>query len=191
MNFSDILSSGSGIPIGAAGVLLSIILYFFYLKNLSDLLKAIRLPNRRMKPAAVWLILLIAFNGLFKFLFYFLVYNHIEIFIGFIVFTYLISIFVVVWHFRMVRRIADSIEAEYDSRNIPIEHRPSSQTGTFMGVLMLLNEVHLIGTLGKLIALSFFIVMIAYWVRTYKFKKEIQVMSSHQDEESLIFNDLN
>ncbi|MFA6059566.1 MAG: hypothetical protein WC756_15270 [Taibaiella sp.] len=182
MNFSDILSSGTVMFTGTlVGALLIVMLHFFYLKNLSDLLKAIRAPNRKMKPAAVWWILLNAFGGLFKIPVYFLVYNHIEIAIGLIVLGYLVVVFVVVWHFRIVYRIADSIEAEYNSRNIPVEHRPGSRIGAFMaisGALTLLNEIPYTGVIGKLTTLVFIIGMIAYWVRTYKFKKEIQAMPS-------------
>lgn len=171
------------------------VIYFFYLKNLHDLLKAIREPNRRISPKAVWLILLQVVNSFLKIpVFYFSYNGQREIAIGIVVLTYLIAIFVVIWHFRIVRAVADSIEAEFDSRRIPIEYRPSYQTGMFMAVsaaFTLLIEIPYIGILGSIAGLAFFIGMLAYWVRTNKFKKEIKSLPEYQDDESLIFNDLN
>jgi hypothetical protein len=170
-------------------------IYFFYLKNLYDLLKLIKEENRRIAPKAVWFILLNIFSAFLKIpIFYFSYEGQREIAIGIVVLTYLIAIFVIIWHFRIVRAVADSIEAEFDSRKIPIEYRPSYQTGMFMsvsGAVTLINEVPYIGIIGSLAGLAFFIGMIAYWVRTYKFKKEIKLLPEYQDEESLIFNDLN
>lgn len=170
-------------------------IYFFYLKNLYELLNAIRESNRRISPKAVWLILLQVVNSFLKIpIFYFSYEGQREIAIGIVILTYLIAIFVIIWHFRIVRAVADSIEAEFDSRKIPIEYRPSYQTGMFMVIsaaFTLLVEIPYIGILGSIAGLAFFIGMIAYWVRTCKFKNEIKSLPVYQDEESLIFNDLN
>lgn len=167
---------------------------FFYLKNLSDLLKVIRLPNRRMSPGQVWLLLISLVNVALTFSLVLL--NKLE-YIGhwaFKVTSVAISLFVILWQFRMVYRIADSIEAEYDSRGISIEHRPTFQTGMFMAAARaasLLTAVPDIAFVGYLANLAYVCGVIAYWVRTYKFRKELQAMGAYvEDKESTIFKDL-
>lgn len=172
------------------------VIQFLFLKNLSDLLKAVRAPNRRMQPGQVWLVLLGLSNILFVIPSLYAVYTgeSMELLLTLsVVLSYLVSIFVLVWEFRMVRRIAESIEAEFDSRSIPIEYRPSYQTGMFMVVsnaFTLLRDVPFVGFLGSIANLAYLIGLIAYWVRTHKYKREIQMLPQHQDEESTIFKDI-
>jgi len=175
------------------GPVLVTVIFFFYLRNLRDLLSAVREPNRKMQPNQVWLIMLNPFNSLLRMIpYYFGIRSDVYI-IGTTVVVYLIAIFIVFWHFRIVRGVAESIEAEYDSRSIPIEYRPTSQQGNFMAVfaaMTLLSEVPYVSGIGKLASLAFLIAMIVYWVKTARFKKEILAMDKFQDEESIIFKDI-
>jgi hypothetical protein len=175
-----------------AGFILGLLLYFFYLKNLYDLLKTIREPNRKMPPGQVWLVL-ITFTSVFIALLQNLFYDMTNLLWFLVALTYAIKIFVLVWNFRMVTRIADSIEAEYDSRAIPMEHRPTYQTGMLMCVcsaLTLLQGIPYLGFIGSIAAILYLIVFIMYWVRTWEFKKKLQALGQYQDEESIIFKDL-
>jgi uncharacterized membrane protein len=176
------------------GVALFGILFYLYLKNLSDLLKAVREHNRRIKPSSVWLLYLSVLNSLLTIPVFLFAYDYPSLIIVIRILSYAVSLFMVIWYFKIVKGIATSIEAEFDSRSIPIEYRPSYQTGMFMTISLattLVKEIPYIGFLGSIAILTYVIGWIAYWVRTYKFKKELQALSQHQDEESLIFNDLN
>lgn len=180
---------GAGLGLVVAGVI-----QVLFLKNLYDLLNAIREPNRRMQPGLVWLVLIGLLNIVLAVPLGYATYKgEQEMVTLFSVLIYLISAFVVVWEIRMVRLIADSIEAEYDSRGIPIEYRPSYQTGMFMvvsnGLTLLrgLSFVPILAILGYLAQIAYLIGVIAYWVRTHKYKKDIRSLPLYQDEESLIF----
>lgn len=194
MDFSNYFDSDFSIVyISLFYALIGAVIYFFYLKNLYDLLKAVREPNRAMEPRLVWFIMLNFAGYLIRTSGYFLNYDDQTLWWILTLANYMVAIFVVIWHYRIVRAVAASIEAEYDSRDIPIAYRPTSQAGTFMaasGGLMLLAQVPLIGIIGSLASLAYLISFIVYWVRTARFKKEIQAMAMHQDEESLIFKDL-
>jgi hypothetical protein len=193
MNFLDHFGSESSYYLFSFfGIIINIVLIFLYLKNLKGLLTVIREPNRAMKPDGIWLFFVSIVNNLMNILVSFLDYDSPVINIT-TVLSYMISIFVVFWHYRIVQAVATSIEAEYDSRSIPIEHKPTLQTGMFMIVaqaLVLIHDVPYIGVIGKFAAYGYFIGLILYWVRTWKFKKEIAAMSVSQDEDSLIFKDL-
>lgn len=192
---NDFFSDSSGLLAGMLiGVVIGAVFYFFYLKNLYDLLKTVREPNRSMHPNAVWLIALNCVPGLLRMVSFYLTYNNMTTAgVVITVLVYIISIFVVIWHFRVVHAVADSIEAEFDSREIPIEHRPSYQTGIFMavaGAITLFGEVPGLYIIVRLATLAFLIGMIVYWVRVHKYKKEIESLPEHHDSESMIFKDL-
>lgn len=176
-----------------AGIIIVGVLFLLYLKNLSDLLKAVRKENRTIKPSSVWLMFLNTVNSLLFIPIYLFAYDYPLLVTIVTVIYYGIAVFVVIWNFKIVKGVATSIEAEFDSRNIPIEYRPSYQTGMFMAVsfsITLIKEGPYIGVLGSIASLAYIIGWIAYWVRTHKFKKELQSLPQHEDEESVIFKDL-
>jgi hypothetical protein len=179
--------------ISAGGFIIGFVLQYFFLKNLSDLLRAVRPANRRMPPGRVWVLLVSQVNFVLALLVFFVGYKE-ELGMVYIVATYAIAIFVVVWQFLLVYKVADSIEAEYDSRGIPIEHRPTIQTGLFMAGAnagTLLKDVPLVGWLAGIASFVFLISWIAYWVKTHKYKKELQSMPEIMEEgDSLIFSGL-
>jgi len=171
------------------------VVLFFYLKNLSDLLKAVREPNRRMPPAQVWLLLVGLLNVALTMMLPVL-YSKGIFTVGWAywLFVYGITAFVILWQFRIVYRIADSIEAEYDSRSIPIEHRPTFQTGMFMSAAKVATLIGIIpgaALFSYLANMAYLIGLVAYWVRTHKYKKELRAMGAFTgDTESVIFKDL-
>lgn len=192
-SLDNLFSGGVGLVIIGAfiGLIVGCVIQYFFLKNLNDLMRAIQPANRKMPAAQVWLLMI----GLVNFLIAVLIAIFADtVFMWLlIILSYLISIFIIIWGFRIVYKVADSIEAEYDSRKIPIEYRPTFQTGMFMAVsnaFTLLRDVPYIGLLGKIASLAYFVGWISYWVRTHKYKKEIQALPKYQDEESLIFNNL-
>jgi hypothetical protein len=192
---NEMFSGNAGLFSGMLiGFVIGAVFYFFYLKNLYDLLNVVREPNRTMSPNGVWFIALNCLTSLFRMLSFYFIYKEMPaaaIIVN--VLIYIVGIFVVIWHFRVVRAVADSIEAEFDSRKIPIEHRPSYQTGMFMamaGALTLVGDITGFFILARLITLAFLIGMIVYWVRVHKYKKEIESFPEHHDADSMIFKDL-
>ncbi len=179
--------------ITGVGFIIGLVLQYFFLKNLSDLLKAVRPVNRKMPPGHVWVLLVSQLNFVLSYLFIFAGFSG-ELVLFYNIATYIIAIFVVIWQFRLVYKIADSIEAEYDSRGIPIEHRPSIQTGLAMAganAYSILKEVPVVGLLAGLANFIFLISWIAYWIKTHKYKRELQTMPEiMNDGESLIFSKL-
>ncbi|WP_118973066.1 hypothetical protein [Taibaiella koreensis] len=168
---------------------------FFYLKNLSDLLKMVSAPNRRMPPAQVWLLLVGLLNVVLTMILPVLQYNGVFALEWlYWLCVYGIAAFVILWQFRMVYRIADSIEAEYDSRSIPIEHRPTFQTGMFMAAAKAATLIGIIpgaAIISYLANMAYLIGLVAYWVRTHKYKKELRALGPFTgDTESLVFRDL-
>ncbi len=178
----------------AIGLFIGLIIQFFFLKNISDLLKTVREPNRRMPPGQVWLLLVGLVGSLITLPLLYLGADSTALLTLCTIASYAVSIFVVIWQFRIVYKVADSIEAEYDSRRIPIEHRPSYQTGMFMAVAhagTLLKGVPGISFIGSIASLAYLVGWICYWVRTHKYKQEIKALPEYIEEgESLIFSDL-
>ena len=194
MNFIDSFQSGDTFfwTIVLLTFILTALVLFLYLRNLQGLLTAIREPNRAMAPNGVWLVATSLVNNILSIPLYYLSYDSAVATIVKVL-SYMVLVFVVVWHYKVVQAVASSIEAEYDSRNIPIEHKPTLQTGMFMvgaQALVLLREIPYIGVIGGFAAIAYIVAFILYWVRTWKFKKEIVAMSANQDEDSLIFKDL-
>ena len=190
-NVNNYVAITGAITVG--GFIVGLVLQYFFLKNLSDLLKAVRPMNRKMPPGQVWVLLLGQVNFILGLLYFFIGYEQ-GVSTVYTIVTYAIAIFVVAWQFQLVYKIADSIEAEYDSRGIPIEHRPSIQTGLFMAganAYTILKEVPVVGLLAGLANFIFLISWIAYWIKTHKYKKELQSMPEIMEEgDSLIFSGL-
>ena len=192
MNFSFNYTFSFSAQLGMLAVLG--ILFFLYLQNLSDLLKVVRERNRTIKPSSVWWLSLSAVTTCVSTFSVLFIGNYPILVIVAKVLYYTVSLFIVIWYFKIVKGIAISVEAEFDSREIVIESRPSYQTGMIMTVSLLLTlliEIPYIGFIGALAALSSSIGWVAYWMRTHKLKKKLQALPQHHDEESLIFNDLN
>lgn len=191
MNFSFNYTMSFLAQLGILAVLA--ILFYLYLQNLSDLLKAVRQRNRTIKPSSVWWISLSAVNTLLSTVMNLFMDNYPALVIVFNILYYVIALTVVIWNFKIIRGIAISVEAEFDSRDIPIESRPSYQTGMFMAVTLLLSltiEIPYLRFIGALAIFANILGWIAYWMRTYKLKKRLQALPQYEDEESLIFKDL-
>jgi len=94
-----------------------------------------------------------------------------------------IPLFNIVWQFILVDRIAESIEAEYAMRGLPMERKPTYNLGLAYCILGLL-------TWFPLVFLAQLIVGILYWVKTAEFRRNITAMPPYTDQESAIFNNL-
>lgn len=83
----------------------------------------------------------------------------------------LIPLFGMVWQFIMVNRIADSLKAEFESRNIQVtEARPGAQLGVAYCTLMVCG---IIPILGGLATLAGFVCWIIYWVKINGYKTKL------------------
>ena len=94
-----------------------------------------------------------------------------------------IPLFNIVWQFILVDRVAESIEAEYAMRSLPMERKPTYNLGLAYCILGLL-------TWFPLVFLAQLIVGVLYWVKTAEFRRNITAMPPYTDQESAIFNAL-
>jgi hypothetical protein len=84
----------------------------------------------------------------------------------------LIPLFGIVWHFIVVNRIADSLKAEFQKRNInPGEDRPGAQIGI---AFCILNCCGIVPFIGALAAIGGLVCWIIYWVKIAGFKTKLQ-----------------
>lgn len=85
----------------------------------------------------------------------------------------LIPIFGLVWQFIMVSRIADSLRAEFDDRQIQIsEFRPGYSVGLAYCILFACSIIPFLGFLTSIAGL---ICWIIYWVKISDFKQKLIV----------------
>lgn len=93
----------------------------------------------------------------------------------------LIPLFNFVWHFIIVRNIADSLKAEFADRGIKcVENYPAYGTGIAMSVLFCLI---IIPALNFIAFLAFCIVLIIYWIKIEEYKNKLQLRSNDFDDE--------
>jgi hypothetical protein len=89
-----------------------------------------------------------------------------------LVWLLLIPIFGFIWYFFVVAKMADSLAAEYASRNLtPAEDRPGYGLGMCMCLTMIGSFIPFIGLIS---AIASFIMWIIYWVRISSYKKQLQ-----------------
>ena len=103
------------------------------------------------------------------------------------------QVFILVFQFYMVNKIADSIEAEYRSRNLPVEPRPTYQIGLVMCVCSaatLVGQVPVLSFFSMIAAVAGFVVWIMYWVKTAEWKNKIKFLPQDNDGESDLFKNL-
>lgn len=179
--FTEIPEQYLPVVIGAMCVAIAgiFIVYAFYLKNLQDLLKSVREPNRKLAPGKVWLLLL-------SFLNLFLVIPEM---VGLelssagqtaiILARYALYVFGFVWNFYMVNKIAESVSAELVSRNIPVLGRPTYGIGMFMCIC---NTISLASSIPYLVPIALmasgagFVAWIMYWLKTNEYKNILRLL---------------
>lgn len=165
-----------------------IIVYVLYLKNLQDLLKAIREPNRAIAPSMVWLLMFSMVSGVLNVGAVY--YEGLTAGITLQVVSLLISIGVLVWQFILVKKISESIEAEYRSRNTNVEPKPTYNLGLALcicGLLQFTSFVPVLTVLAGMAGVVGFVIWIIYWVKTAEYKKNIQFLPLDNDEDSELF----
>lgn len=83
----------------------------------------------------------------------------------------LIPFFGIIWHFIVVKNMADSIKAEADSKNIFLaEAKPAYSIGMAMCILSCVNVIPLINFLT---GPAMLICWIVYWVKIASYKKTL------------------
>lgn len=83
-----------------------------------------------------------------------------------------IPIYGIIWHFMLVGHIADSLAAEFQERNIPVqEQRPGYSLGITFLILQLCGIVPFLGILASLGGLVCWIV---YWVKIAGYKTTLE-----------------
>lgn len=152
-----------------------ILIYFFYVRSLSDLLKTVRPENRRVSPGKTWLLLL-------GFLNYFTDILYLEIplsYAGVISLKYLILGFILFWQAYLSLKISNSITAEFKSRGMPVEAAPTLKWAFNYCLAMLVQlPVALHSTNSDYLLMTFWVMVswIAYWAETAKYKKRLRAL---------------
>lgn len=83
----------------------------------------------------------------------------------------LIPLFGLVWQFIVVNRIADSLKAEFQKRNIPSdEDRPGYSIGLTYCILYCCGIIPVLGVLASLAGLVCWII---YWVKISGYKQKL------------------
>lgn len=185
-------------------LLIGCVIYFLYVKNLRDTLNAVRPQNRKMPPAQIWLLLISLLNIFILIPGIITAWVALGIYKGNFIITpvalkglgvaqYAVSIFILVWHFRIVTKIADSIAQEYASRNMQVEARPAYQTGLIYCICSataMVISLFALKWLGILAGIASFIFWIMYWIKTAEYKKALKAMPHNPEEENSVFQDL-
>lgn len=182
--------------------LAGIIIYCLYIKNLQDTLRAVRPQNRQMPAAQVWL-LLVSFLNIFIAIPGVLLTMRQAGFAGgpnvglasiADGLARVVSVFVLFWQFRIVQKISASITAEYASRNVQVEAKPTYQIGLAYCICsaagLVLGFMPQLRMLILLLGIATLVLWIMYWVKTAEYKKAMSAMPLNADEDSALFRDL-
>ena len=181
------------IAILAIFVALFISLYFFYTLSLFNLLKAIKPENRRMKAGIVWLTMVSILELFFAFDELYGAELDQSLLLGLNGLFYLISIFNLVFQFYMVNKIADSIEAEFKSRSLSVEPRPTYQLGLMMCICALVSivqKVPMLAFFAQIAGIAGFVIWIVYWIKITEWKNKIKFLPRQDNNDSSLFKDL-
>lgn len=183
-------------------VLAIMIVYCLFLKNLQDTFLAVRSHNRQMPPAQVWL-LLISFLNVFTVIPGIMIasgrydagaeqnMSTLTIVNGL---QKVISLSALIWQYRIVQKLSDSIAREYASRNLPVEAKPTYQIGMIYCICMLagviLGFMPALRLLASVVSIGSLVLWIMYWIKTAEYKKAMKALPSHPDDESALFSNL-
>ena len=166
-----------------------VLIYFFYVRSLSDLLKTVRPENRKVSPGKTWLLLL-------GFLNYFTDILYLEIplsYTGVISLKYLILGFMLFWQAYLSLKISNSITAEFKSCGIPIEEAPTWKWAFNYCLAMLVQlPVALHSTNSNYFLMAWLWVMVSwiiYWAETAKYKKRLRALPV-MDKDTQLFQNL-
>lgn len=100
----------------------------------------------------------------------------------------LIPLFGLVWHFIIIRKIADSIYAELTSRQLPSDKEPGYNIGLVFSILGCITPFNAwLGPLGTFISLIALVFWILYWAKISTYKRQLEQLPPYQDNDSLIF----
>ena len=97
----------------------------------------------------------------------------------------MIPIFNFVWAFICVQKISESIEAQYRSRNMYVEPKPTYNVGLAWAILRCTTIIPVIGYLSAFAEIICFLV---YWVKLAEFKKSILQLPPPDFSNNSVFN---
>jgi len=108
------------------------------------------------------------------------------------VWLWLIPFFNLVWQFIVVKKISDSIEAEYLSRGMSVPPQPTYNIGLAMCIGSCLQVVLYRMTMASnLVSVVTMICFIIYWIQVNDYKKRLQQLPPLEYNDSEIFGNLN
>ena len=91
-----------------------------------------------------------------------------------------IPLFGIVWNFIMIGKIADSLRAEFDERNITVaDQRPGYNIGVASASL---NVAGFLPAIGTLLSLAGLVCWIIYWVKIAEFKRMLGAPNKYADQ---------
>ena len=82
----------------------------------------------------------------------------------------LIPLFNIVWQFILYPRISESLEREFRSRNLPIEHDPAKNLGLALAVLHVCSFIPVVHIAT---GIAGFICFILYWVKISGYSNQL------------------
>lgn len=161
--------------INISGTIIAIIIFVLFIKNLTDLVRFIRPQNRRINPNIAWFLLLF-FSKAVVFLPYTYGWISYDYYFVLIYTQYAVFVCMSFLQLYLVSKIADSIVAEYKSRDVYFKGKPTFIAGICMSafyimitLLAFVRNPYLSGVAACLYIISF----IVYWVQTHRAKKTI------------------
>lgn len=95
----------------------------------------------------------------------------------------LIPLFALIWNFILVENISKSIEAEYRSRNLPIEPKPTYNLGLAFAIIAICIFL-------PFASIALLVIGIIYWTKTAEYKKAILDMPPYIEGDSQVFSNL-
>jgi hypothetical protein len=100
----------------------------------------------------------------------------------------LIPIFGIVWHFFIIRRMADSISAEMKTRGFPVEPQPGYNIGLTFSILSCFTPFNqYMQPIGGLLSIATLVFLIMYWLKINSYKQQIEQLPPNSEQDSLIF----
>lgn len=167
-----------------------IVLFCFYLPNLSRLLKAIRPVNRKIAPILVWFLILGFLNYLVELLPFFIGLSSIAK----MILQYLILGGAMLWLAYIAFNISISLSAEYFSRGMFIKQMPTMIKAVVYCTAQLAQMLLMIHSPDSkfmfVVWLWVMISWIAYWAETAKYKKQLRSLPATPDRDTQLFHNL-
>jgi hypothetical protein len=96
-----------------------------------------------------------------------------------------IPVFNLVWHFIIINRVADSVQAQLNKGGVNVRERPAFGIGLAMCILFCCCWMPVISMLTGPAAL---ICWIIYWVKISEFKRKVEVLGMNRSDDDFAGN---